>query len=212
MAIFGKLSDFSLREVISMIGRRPGALLLESDDGSRMHMQLSDAQIVRITLERSIESVDEAASLLKRFVQGQGSFHFDQREDDRPLAATLQLDWQRLLPPADAPSSPAQTRIKADDLPHPQTCFVLIKGRNVRLDPILDAFLQRCGAQLERGASAQQLSDELAMELEAVQWHLQSLREIKKIWPVRAYVEQSDVPKKKERRSLGQRLLGLILK
>jgi hypothetical protein len=212
LAIFGKLSDFSLREVISMVGRRSGALLLESGDGSRVQLQISDAQVARITVERRVRSADEAAQLLRDFVRGQGWFHFEQRNDDVPQDGTTSFDWQQLIPLPPETPPPGEVRARTADLPHPETCFVLIKGRSVQLDSALTEFLQQSSPRLERGASAEQISEALRLPLETVQWHLQSLRELKKIWPVRAHVEPVDAPKKKERTSLGRRLLSLILK
>jgi hypothetical protein len=207
LAIFGKLSDFSLREVTSMIGRRSGALLLEGDDGGRVHLQISGESVVQISVERSITSEDEAAQLLRRFALGEGSFRFDQRADADLQPGPLQLNWQQLLPVVAVEAKP-----QAVDLPHPQTCFILIKGRNVPLDSQQSAFLERGGALLERGASAEQLSHALHLPVTTVQQHLQALREVKKIWPVRAHVERTSTPEKKERSSLASRLLGLFLK
>lgn len=206
MAIFGKLSDFSLREIVSVIGRRSGVLLIEADNGQCLRLQLSGERITRVSVERTIESTDEASQLLKRFAHGQGSFHFDSQSDDSLRQGPLQLDWQNFLAP------PHEGLSESADLPHPETRFMLIKGRNVSLDPALEKFLQQSGSLLEQSASPLQISEELGLPLEMVRRRLQQLREVKKVWPVRAHLEPSDSAQQAEKTSLAQRLVRLILK
>lgn len=205
MAIFGKLADFSVREILSVIGGRSGKLLIENDGGHRLRVHLCGGRITHVSLERALDSADEISQLLRRLGEAQGSFHFDNHSDDSVPPGSLSLNWEALL-------LPTESERQADELPHPQTRFMLIKGRNVNLPPALDEFLLRSSHFLERGTSAEHLSSQLGIPLETAQLHLRQLREVKKIWPVRAYSENQHAPQTQEKNSLAKRLLGLFLK
>lgn len=205
MAIFGKLADFSVREILSVIGGRSGNLLIENDGGHRLRVHLSGGRITHVSFERTLESSHEISLLLKRLGEAQGSFHFDNHPDDSAPCGSLSLNWEELL-------LPAESERPTDELPHPQTRFMLIKGRNVKLPHALNEFLVHSSHLLERGTSAEHLSGKLGMPLETVQLHLKQLREVKKIWPVRAYSEHQHAPHTQEKNSLAKRLLGRFLK
>lgn len=205
MAIFGKLADFSLREILSVIGGRSGNLLIENDGGHRLRVHLSAGRITHVSFERVLDSPQEISLLLKRLGEGQGSFHFDNYADNAPSTGSLALSWEELL-------LSSESDALADALPHPQTRFMLIKGRTVQLPLPLNDFLLRSSHFLERGASAEQLSTKLGIPVQTVQQQLMQLREVKKIWPVRAYTEPSNTSRTHVNNSLAKRLLGLFLK
>ncbi len=209
MAIFGKLADFSLREILSVIGGRSGNLLIENDGGHRLRVHLSGGRITHVSFERALDSSQEISLLLKRLGDGQGSFHFDNDADNASSTGSLALSWEELLLSSE---STAQSEALSDALPHPQTRFMLIKGRTVQLPAPLNDFLLRSSHFLERGTSAEQLSKKLGIPLETVQLQLMQLREVKKIWPVRAYAEPSNASRTHVNNSLAKRLLGLFLK
>lgn len=209
MAIFGKLADFSVKEILSVIGGRSGNLLIENDGGHRLRVHLSGGRITHVSFERALDSSQEISLLLKRLGDGQGSFHFDNDVDAPSSTGSLALNWEELLLASD---NDAQGDALADALPHPQTRFMLIKGRNVQLPPPLNDFLLRSSHFLEGGTSAEQLSKKLGIPLETVQLQLRQLREVKKIWPVRAYTEPSNASRTHTNNSLAKRLLGLFLK
>ena len=131
MAIFGKLSDFPLAEVLSVIGKRAGQLTLEEADGRRLRLRLQNERLLGLSLEQPIGEPGE----IKRALQsiGDASFHF---EPTPPMEAKpgQHLPIDQVLASL-APSSRAEPSV------HPDTRFVLIRGRTVTLPAELDAFV-----------------------------------------------------------------------
>lgn len=188
VAIFGSLSKFSLREIISVVGKRRGSLVIEMGGagGMRLRLRVKDEQVTQFTLERAVLSADEIRLLLKRAVSSHGAFRFDENALPQPEPNTgtaLTLGWDELLGYVDD----AQEH---GDLPHPQTRFTMLKGRTASFEPELEQFLRASRTLLEAGTCAAEISEKLGMELEHVQRQLHRLRELKKIWPVRAYAAQ----------------------
>lgn len=199
MAIFGKLSDFPLAEVLSVIGKRAGQLTLEEADGRRLRLRLQNEQLLGLSLEQPIGEPGE----IKRALQsiGDASFHF---EPTPPMEAKpgQHLPIDQVLASL-APSSRAEPSV------HPDTRFVLIRGRTVTLPAELDAFLARAMPLLAEGCSARQLAKALKLEVRETCASLQHLREIKKIWPVRAH-ESAGASTKHANPTLASRLKRLF--
>lgn len=207
MAVFGNLSKFSLREILAVVGDRAGILSIETGAarGMRLRLRVVNERLTSLVLERSVDSSDEVRVLLKRFANGQGDFRFETEVAGDDEAEDSLLPWEEVLSCLDGQQG------HRDDLPHPQTRFILLKGRTASSHPDLDAFLRLARPLLERGSNAEQLAKELNMEQKEVQQLLQRLREMKKIWPVRAYTEEPASSEQRQEKTLvAKRLTDLF--
>lgn len=202
MAIYGSLNDFSLRDILTVIGDKSGVLTLDQQDGQVVRLHIADASVARISLERPLQSRTEALVLLRLFGQEHCTFHFDAGEIDVPHQSFLRLSELVEARPDDA--------LDERDLPHPKTVFLLIKGRQAALPPDLDEFVGAAESMLATGASAERLSQQLGVPMPQVRHYLQRLRQVKKVWPMQAHVDQLDHHQRQERRSLGQRIAGFF--
>ena len=203
VAIFGNLSKFSMREIVSVVGGRSGSIVIEAGSAGSMRLRLNvnGDQVQQFMLERAVHSPDEIRLLLKRMVTGNGSFQFE--EGDVP-AHGLALRWDDLLEKLDASQGTG-----ADDLPHPQTRFSMLRGRTATFEPELENFLRASRSLLETGSCAEEISQKLNLDIGLVLRHLHRLRELRKIWPVRAYTSQSaSSEQKQENTDIAKRLMG----
>lgn len=204
MAIFGSLSKFSMREIVSIVGNRSGSIVIEAGAAGSMRLRLNvnGDQVQQFMLERAVHSPDEIRLLLKRMVAGNGSFHF---EEGNVPAHGLALHWNDLLDKLDA----SQGVGGLDELPHPQTRFSMLKGRTATFEPELENFLRAARSMLEAGSCAEEISQKLNLDIGQVLRHLHRLRELRKIWPVRAYTSQSaSSEQKQENTIIAKRLMG----
>lgn len=203
VAIFGSLSKFSMREIVSIVGERSGSIVIEAGGAGSMRLRLNvnGDQVQQFMLERAVHSPDEIRLLLKRMVTGNGSFQF---EEGAVPAHGLALRWGDLLDKLDASQGSEQ-----DDLPHPQTRFSMLKGRTATFEPALENFLRAARSLLETGACAEEISQKLNLDIGLVLRHLHRLRELRKIWPMRAYTAQTaSNEQKQENTIIAKRLVG----
>jgi hypothetical protein len=200
VAIFGKLSDFPLREVLAVIGKRTGELLIEDAQGRRLRLSIAGERLTGLRLERSIHGPEAIQKVLQAI--DEGTFHFENSVAETG-PADCDLNLAELLTPRANPRT-------TPDIPHPDTIFMLIRGRTVTLEAEVQAFLDQATPLLESGSSATQMARELRLDLQRVREHLQQLREVKKIWPVRAHEQLEHRPELPTRRSLASRLMEIF--
>ncbi|MGH8039485.1 MAG: DUF4388 domain-containing protein [Stenotrophomonas sp.] len=204
MAIHGSLGDFSLGDILKVIRGKRGILTVDAQDGQVLRVHVSESSVTHLSLERSVGTQIEAHRILQVFGQGSGQFQFETSDVDTTQNLRLQL--------SDVVGALAATVVRERDLPHAKTLFLLIKGRQVQLPDELAQFLAAAEGQLAAGASAEQLSETLGIPLNAVRTQLQRLREVKKVWPMQAHVEQLGADEREQRRSMGRRILDLFSK
>lgn len=202
MAIYGNLSDFSLRDILMVVGGKHGVLTVDQQDGQVLRLDIAGTSITRMTMERPIESRTEGQLLLRMFAQGNGEFRFETQEAVHAGRSFLRMD--ELL------EGRAAVPLDERDLPHPKTVFLVIKGRQVDLPSDLAEFLGMSTQLLAEGASAERLSQQLGLPLDDTRRNLQRLRQVKKVWPVQAHVDRLDPEQRKQRRSLGQRIASFF--
>lgn len=202
MAIHGNLSDFSLRDILTVVVGKHGVLTVDQRDGQVLRLDIAGTSITRMTVERPIDSRSEGQVLLRMFAQGNGEFRFEPLATVETKRSFLRMD--ELLEGRGA--VPLDER----DLPHPKTMFLVIKGRQVELPPDLAEFLGAAVPLLTEGASAERISRQLGFPLEGTRRNLQRLRQVKKVWPMQAYVDRLDPEQRKQRQSLGQRIASFF--
>ena len=202
MAIYGSLSDFSLRDILTVIGDKSGVLTVDQQDGQVLRLQIAGANVARMSVERPVGSRTEAQLLLRMFGQERGVFRFETGDIDTPGHSFLRM--------TEILGSRAGDSLDERDLPHPKTVFLLIRARQVALPPDLDEFLAAAEPLLATGASAERLADTLGVPVDQARHNLQRLREVKKVWPMQAHVDRLDTDQRQQRRSLGQRIASLF--
>nr|WP_295383408.1 DUF4388 domain-containing protein [Pseudoxanthomonas sp.] len=202
MAIYGNLSDFSLRDILNVIGDKRGVLTVDQRDGQVLRLQVAESNVTRMSVERPVDSRTEAQLLLRLFGQDRGVFRFEAGEVESPHHSFLRL--------GEVLGTRAGDSLDERDLPHPKTVFLLIKARQVSLPADLDEFLGAAESLLATGASAERLADALGVPVDQARHNLQRLREVKKVWPMQAHVDRLDADQRQQRRSLGQRIASFF--
>jgi len=202
VAIYGSLNDFSLRDILAVIGGKSGVLTLDQQDGQVVRLHIAEAGVTRMSLERPVQARTEAIMLLRLLSQERSTFRFDTGEVDSPRQSFLRL--------SELVDARPDAMIDERDLPHPKTVFLLIRARQVSLPPDLDEFLGAAESMLATGASAERLSQQLGVPINQTRHHLQRLRQVKKVWPMQAHVDQLDHHQRQQRRSLGQRIASFF--
>ncbi len=204
MAIYGSLNEFSLRDILTVIGGKSGVLTLDQQDGQILRLHIAESGVTRMSLERPVQARSEAIMLLRIFNQERSTFRFEAGDVDVPRQSFLRL--------SEVIESRPDTTIDERDLPHPKTLFLLIKARQVALPPDLDEFLGAAESMLATGASAERIARELGIAVNQARHHLQRLRQVKKVWPMQAHVDQLDHHQRQQRRSLGQRIASFFVR
>lgn len=202
MAIFGNLKDFPLHEIISVIGARTGTLTIEDHENLTLHIQLINGRITKIRTEELVRSKEKALKLLMTAKNKEGRFHFSHSKIE-PHPSFFSLDIRNI---------PSNTHeIDRSYLPHPQTRFILVKSRNAPLPKETSRFLENNELLLEKGASAEQISNSLQIPLLTVQTHFYHLRLVNKL--VKALPDNLEtLQKKKYKTALAKRLIEFFSK
>lgn len=207
--LFGELSDFPFPELISMLGRRTGRLLVEDlDAGQRYVVHVHNGHLRSMSGPheplRTEEDVRRHITTLVSATRGNFSF------TTVPQALIPQqhnLNLAQLMQTATAEVD--ELRRYRSQLPHPDTCFELTDAPAGHVPEDLTAFLAQASGHLAQGASAADLVRDLHLPLEDVQLRLLRLRHADVIAPRRAY----DTPQAPT--GVGQlvsRLIGSLLR
>ena len=184
MAISGDLVDLPVPEVLNMIGRRVGTLeIVDIPEMNPLTLHLKEG-FLRGFFERDQELGDGLSvrdRLLMVMDSRQGRFVFQGCPPDR-LRGQLDMPIPRLL--GIIASAVDESGAYRDYFANPQTAFKTLSAPNLWLDTNLFVFLEGAKAFLERGATAQDLSRSLHLDLAQVQTYLFKLRSVGKISPV----------------------------
>ncbi|MFC5473147.1 hypothetical protein [Paraherbaspirillum soli] len=201
MAIWGRLSDFSLHLVLTRLARRrPGVIHVDICDGNQYYVHVSAKGLTALQMNSTdYGRLDQARTVLARLLSATtGTFRY-LPEDTSPLRKNFHLDLQELAAVANNPSavdgaSYAQEKSSVFHhssiqklLPHADTRFIL-SGRNLPLNnEVLQHFVKQSSFELTLGASAAELARLLGEDLEKVRFYLYRLREADVIVPMRAF-------------------------
>lgn len=184
MAIFGDLSDMSTPEVLTILGRRTGKLLIDLPGPTRYELHLCEATLWSLqvdgTAHMELPVVFYHLAILNRAREGRFEFVGTTLS---ALEHQLDLPRQELLARDDG----GDEALEKSAIPDKQTRFRLRPGASQAVPENLQVFLQQSQALLARGSSAEEVAQGLGMSAMRVQIYFQRLRVLGRITPVRAY-------------------------
>ena len=191
MAIFGDLSDMSTPEVLTILGRRTGKLLLELPGRNRYELHLCEATLWSFQVggvpQTELLVVFYHLALLNRAREGRFEFI---NTGLSALDHQLDLSRQELLARDDG----GNEALEHTAIPDKQTRFRLKPGSSQNVPENLQFFLQSAQALLLRGSSAEEVAQALGMSAMRAQIYFQRLRVLGQITPVRAYTALAAEP------------------
>lgn len=208
MAIFGRLEDMPVPDVLGMLGSRRGSLEIHSADRrADFQILLGHGRILQIRRDDDWLDPLRARGELRGLLALQaGDFEFT--ADFAAPPPTPPLDWpvERVL--LSMVINEDERKALASVLPHPMIRFEPTANDAVLHEP-LKSFWQAARPRMIDGASAQDLTQGLGLPLSHVRYYLYQLRVAECIAPKRAFrVEQPT----EERKSVVGRLLGALFR
>lgn len=183
MSIFGDLSAIPAHEVLTVVGRRSGVLLVQSG-GRAIEVQVRNGFVVNFVVDGL--RTGDVLSLSSRFGHlleaRNGSFEF-QRDAPTP-------DPQFYVPVDQLVASTLKNlnerELAAADLPSALTVFVVTGHDGLHLPDDLQLFWERAYVHLQLGAAPLQLSGCTGVSAREAQWFLHRLRLVGLVRPRRA--------------------------
>lgn len=185
MAIFGKISDIPLPDVLAMTSNESGVLHVWEENHTLDYiLHLAEGFLTALIYQgQPVRDILEVRSCLIGLVKLQkGHFEYEpseriQRDFSLPIS---QLTVASLTAAGDVPTDP-------DLLPNERTVFQVAPHTPIWLGEELQQFWLLAEGQLEQGASAHQLALSTAMEMQDILVSLYKLRVAGMIAPMRAY-------------------------
>ncbi len=210
MPVFGSLGDFGLSDVLMLLGNRQGSLDLRSIPGYSQPITVSVANGEILSISQGGEALDpeRASALLKSLLrQAQGEFEFTDCPSEHLANCRNALRWplERALLTAGQQETEwsAYQRAFSD----PRTKFEATSAE-VQLDDSLRDFWGKAERLLKSdGATAEELSEKLAMPLEQAQFYLYELRLAGLVTPARGHSREQA-----SKRDLWRQVLGALRK
>lgn len=193
MAIFGGLSEISLPDVMSLIGKSTGSLVIEQkyeERTDRFELYLDARMITRMSINHGeIQSMAQARSFIIELVRSSwGDFRFYRGTSG---TANFSIPVNEIL--LSSLSMVEEMEACRRHFPEPHTIFTVAKNEAGYLDAETRAFWLLAEPHFKRGASAQDLFDHLGFYLDQILFRCHQLRLAGAITPQRAYFKQADV-------------------
>lgn len=191
MAIFGSLEELPVPEILSMLGQRSGHLKvwdLPDDKRCDLYIDKGKLKALRVNGRRIQEVFEVREEMVSLLSTKRGSFEFD-RCAPEALQQGLDASIQKLL--LSAATAIDEIAAYRNNFADPRTRFQMLTTFDTWTDQELAHFWERAEPALKQGASADELADTLAMNLEQVQLILYKLRSLGVIEPVRQFQKQA---------------------
>lgn len=190
MAIFGTLEEMPLPELLTMLGRRTGRLQLsELPQEQNYNLYLDKAQLKAVSSGQDFLTNDLAVreAIIKLTNFDKGIFEFKRLAQDE-LKQHIDIPIDRLL--LQTATAIDEIQLNKERFPDAKTRFKTSGQVEVWIDDVLYNFWQSCSPLLNKGCSAEEVSQNLSIDLELVQHNLYKLRSLGKIAPVRLFEEK----------------------
>lgn len=218
MAIYGSLSDLPAPEILNMLARRTGHLKVTTEPqpgrAARYDLHLDRDHLMGLFLDsRELTDTMLVRDAFRKLLEIEiGTFEFESVEPDL-LNRSLRLPIKQLI---------LSTATIIDELenyrsrfPHPDIVFHVTGPIHEHLPGDLELFWIRAEEHLQRGISANALSEALNLSVEEVQLHFYKLRSVGRLVPRRSYAQarpqhRPSVLLERERPHLLRRLLGSL--
>lgn len=197
MAIWGRLSDFSLHAVLTSLGEyRSGVIQIDISDGNQYYLHVSEQALTALQInEDGFNHPEQAKAVLaKLFSSASGTFRYLPASTS-PLRRDFHLDLNALdntgnMQPHEesAPQKPPLLSVFHHRgmrrlLPHADTRFTLNRNDRAMDNYVLQRFLDSTAAQLMAGASASELALLLNEDVEKIRFYFYRLIEMAVIAP-----------------------------
>ncbi|SFD22719.1 DUF4388 domain-containing protein [Collimonas sp. OK412] len=197
MAIWGRLSDFSLHAVLTSLREyRSGIIHIDAGDGNQYCLHVSEQALTALQINADNFSCPEQvkAVMAKLFSSSTGTFRYLSAHTS-PLRRDFQLDLNDLdntgnISSQDEISSQKPPLLSVFEhrgmkklLPHADTRFTLNLKDQVMDNYVLQRFLDRSTAQLMTGVSASELAKLLNEDVEKIRFYFYRLIQMTVIIP-----------------------------
>lgn len=193
MAIWGRLSDFSLHAVLTSVGQyRSGVIQIDIGDGNRYHLHVAERVLTALQINADNTSDPEQAKAVvaRLHLASSGTFRY-LPTDAMPLRRDFHLDLNELGNTSSPQGMPSQKPLLSVFhhrgmqrlLPRADACFRLNRHDYVMDNYVLQRFLDRTVQQLAVGASASELAELLNEDVEKIRFYFYRLIEIAVIIP-----------------------------
>ncbi|HWW07721.1 hypothetical protein [Collimonas sp.] len=178
MAIWGRLSDFSLHAVVTSLGEyRSGVIHIDIGDGNQYYLHVSEQVLTALQMnEDSFDQPEQARAVLaKLFSSATGTFRY-LSASTLPLRRDFHLDLNTFQKPPLL--SVFHHRGMKRLLPHADTRFTLNRNDHAMDNYVLQRFLDSTTTQLTAGASASELAQLLNEDVEKIRFYFYRLIEM----------------------------------
>ncbi len=168
VAIFGRIQDLGLAEILSFVAFRPGRLTLRRGDDA-LSLVLIGGRVRCAFL--GLEPLDAAGLVFYLAGFREGEFDFLPGDGEEACPRILELPVERLI--LELTKLEDELEHHREKLPHPDVSFRL--SRPVASAPRVP-FLQQATRLLERGVTARELAEKLRLLLDEARFLLYRLR------------------------------------
>ena len=188
MAIWGRLSDFSLHAVLSSVGKyRSGVIHVDLGEGSQYHLHVSEGVLTALLINADgIGDPELAKAVVARLCLSAGGTFRYLRMDATPLRRDFHLGLNELGNISSRQEAPSQKPLLSVFhhrgmkrlLPHADICFRLNRNDYAMDNYVLQRFLDRSVQQLIVGVSASALAELLNDDVEKIRFYFSRLIEM----------------------------------
>lgn len=178
MALFGDLNRITFAEVVKLLKKRCGSVVIETSQVKYvLHVNQGHLVGARVN-DQTVQNRSDADQMLKVLHQAQeGTFVFSQQTPETLYnELDIVLDSNPLIPAI-------ENNLQAT-LPHPDTRFRQIRKETTN-DQSINYFLEQAQSLLFAGASANEIAKKLLVDVHWVQYYLYRLRLIEWVQPIR---------------------------
>jgi hypothetical protein len=195
MAVFGNLTEFPMLEIAGMLEQRCGVLRFENvGQYQNLELHLRFGQLQGLVVNGKVLRDGSAAKnlLIEIANMRQGQFEFQRLpENSAILLNDLSINLNEVM--LRRATLDDEWHSYKDNLPDPETRFVLASEELVWLDDDLQTFWRQVESFLEYGISTKELASRLNTEVRLVQVYLYKFRVIGLIRPARRVQEIADI-------------------
>jgi len=179
VAIFGRIEDLGVPEVLSFLGSHSGRLILR--DGATALSLIIDGSKVRCAF-LELDPLDQTGLILHLAHLRQGEFRFEPAGFDEDCPVALDVPVERLI--LELTKFQDELEHYRSQLPHPEVRFRLVRRPNTEGAAI--PLIAQVTHLLRKGASARQLAESLGLPVDEARFFLYRLRLLGMIEEVKA--------------------------
>ncbi len=169
MAIFGRIEDLGLAEVLAFVAQRPGRLTLRDASGT-LSLLIGGGRVRCAFL--GLDPLDAGSLILRLASIRDGEFEFAPGATDDACPRRIEVPVDRLI--LELTKLQDELEHHRPRLPHPAIRFRLVRDPSALTSAI--PLLAQTAELLEKGANARELSERLGLPLDQARYLLFRLR------------------------------------